>query len=188
MPAETILATNAETLTHIRRVQTLLKQVLENLTQRLINHDQSKLTEPEASVFAEKTAQLKGLEYGSEEYKACLASMRPALENHYARNSHHPEHYTTGMQGMSLLDLIEMLVDWKAASERHATGDILKSVEINQSRFGYSNELKGIFLNTIRELQLTRKTWYCLGCGASGHTLNFCDQCGAGRKDYDPTN
>jgi hypothetical protein len=45
-----------------------------------------------------------------------------------------------------------MIVDWKAASERHADGDILRSIEINQSRFGYSDELKQILVNTVHEL------------------------------------
>ena len=50
---------------------------------------------------------------------------------------------------MNLIDVIEMLCDWKAATMRHADGDIKKSIEINQKRFGYSDELKAILLNTI---------------------------------------
>lgn len=58
------------------------------------------------------------------------------------------------LRGMSLLDVIEMLIDWKAATERHANGSILKSIEINQSRFRYSDDLKRIFLNTVEEMGL----------------------------------
>ena len=47
------------------------------------------------------------------------------------------------------LDILEMLCDWKAATLRHKDGDIRKSIEINQKRFGYSDELKRIFLNTL---------------------------------------
>jgi len=57
-----------------------------------------------------------------------------------------------GIRGMTLLDVVEMLCDWKAATQRHADGDILKSVEINQKRFGYSDELKAILRNTIFDL------------------------------------
>lgn len=53
------------------------------------------------------------------------------------------------VRSMSLLDLLEMLCDWKAATMRHADGDIRRSVEINQKRFGYSDELKRILLNTL---------------------------------------
>jgi hypothetical protein len=55
---------------------------------------------------------------------------------------------------MSLLDVLEMTVDWKAASERHADGDIVKSVEVNRKRYGVSDQLAGIILNTYRELGL----------------------------------
>lgn len=60
-----------------------------------------------------------------------------------------------GLHGMSLLDLIEMICDWKAATLRHNDGDLLASVKINQKRFGYTDELKAILLNTIRELGFT---------------------------------
>lgn len=59
-----------------------------------------------------------------------------------------------GILGMSLLDVLEMLIDWKAATLRHADGDIIKSIELNQRRFGYSDDLKSILLNTIKELKL----------------------------------
>lgn len=55
---------------------------------------------------------------------------------------------------MSLLDLIEMLCDWKAAAERVSGGDLLRSIEQNQERFGYSDELKSILLATVAELDL----------------------------------
>ena len=45
-----------------------------------------------------------------------------------------------------------MMADWKAASLRHSDGDIYKSIEINQKRFGYSDELKQIFINTVKEI------------------------------------
>jgi hypothetical protein len=48
-----------------------------------------------------------------------------------------------------------MLCDWRAAALRHADGDIWKSIEINQKRFGYSDELKEIFKNTLVEIGIT---------------------------------
>lgn len=56
------------------------------------------------------------------------------------------------VNGMSLLDLIEMLADWKAATERHANGDIRKSIDINTERFKLSPQLADILRNTVREL------------------------------------
>ena len=175
----------AETLKHIRRVQQLLHEVAANLLERARLHDTSKLEEPEADVFDECTSRLKGLTYGSDEYKACLAEMKPALDHHYANNRHHPEHWAGGIKDMSLLDLIEMIVDWKAATERHADGCIKKSLEINQGRFGYGDELKAIFSRTVLELFPDwRVPWHCFGCGAGGCIGNFCEMCGAGKNDY----
>jgi hypothetical protein len=138
-----------ETYKHIRRVQAGLDLVIRDLLTRSQVHDSSKLSSPEVEAFDEYTPKLAGCTYGSEEYRSYLDAMRPALEHHYRNNSHHPEHYADGIRGMSLLDLIEMLVDWKAATLRHNDGDIRRSVEINQKRFGYSDELKQIFLNTL---------------------------------------
>jgi len=58
-----------------------------------------------------------------------------------------------GLHGMTLLDLVEMLCDWKAATARHADGDIRRSIEVNQKRFGYSDELKAILYNTLAEIE-----------------------------------
>jgi len=138
-----------DTLAHIRRVQELLADVQANLLRRAIAHDMSKLESPEVEVFDRETSNLRAMIYGSDEYKASLVQ---GLQHHYANNSHHPEHYPNGIRGMSLLDLIEMLVDWKAATERHADGDLLRSIEQNQERFGYTDELKDIFLRTVEEL------------------------------------
>ncbi len=126
---------------------------ISDLQRRQAAHDQSKLTSPEVEIFDEYTPKLKCSTYGSDEYKSFLEGMKPALDHHYASNSHHPEHYPDGIKGMSLLDLLEMVCDWKAATLRHADGDLLRSVEINQKRFGYSDELKQILLNTIKAME-----------------------------------
>lgn len=146
--------TDLETVKHSDAVRTLLHRVIVDLLERSRVHDASKLEEPERTTFAEMTPKLAQSVYGSEEYKGYLAEMRPALEHHYSHNRHHPEHFPAGIHGMNLLDLLEMLLDWKAASTRHATGDIRQSVELNQERFGYSDELKGLLLNTVDYLSL----------------------------------
>lgn len=46
------------------------------------------------------------------------------------------------------MDLVEMICDWKAASERHNDGNIRKSIEHNAERFGMSPQLTRIFENT----------------------------------------
>ena len=174
-----------ETTKHIRRVQQLLGDVATRLVERARVHDSTKLNEPEASTFAVMTSKLKGCTYGSDEYKSFLAEMKPALDHHYLHNSHHPEHWSGGIKDMSLLDLIEMLVDWKAAGERHRDGSIGKSLDIQKGRFEYGDELDAIFRRTAQELWPEhREPWCCFGCGNGGAIYYFCEMCGAGRDDY----
>lgn len=151
-----------DTYRHIQTVQRFMGRAIANLMRRQERHDQSKLISPEVEVFDEFTPRLAATTYASDEYKACLAGMKPALDHHYAVNSHHPEHYPNFIDGMSLFDLVEMLCDWKAASLRHADGDIRKSIEINQNRFGFSQELKRIMINT---LPLIEAPTHCPVCG-----------------------
>lgn len=142
-------STIRDTAAHISRVQDLLTQMIGHLSLRSALHDQSKLAEPELSIFASVSTKLRDMQYMSPEYKACLAEMKPALDHHYENNRHHLQHFLNGIQGMNLIDLLEMICDWKAAGERHKDGSLIKSIEINQTRFGYSDELKQILLNTI---------------------------------------
>jgi hypothetical protein len=119
----------AETLKHSLRVGELMGQPIKELVERSVKHDLSKTQDPELAVFNEFTPKLKDSTYGSDEYKGFLAAMGDGLAHHYAANRHHPEHFTDGVNGMTLVDLIEMLADWKAATERHTTGDLAKSLE-----------------------------------------------------------
>lgn len=141
-------ATNYDTFRHIERVRNLLNVCVSDLLRRGEMHDQTKLAEPEVALFTEYTSKLAGCTYGSEEYNRNLEAIRPALQHHYAHNSHHPEHYKNGVDDMNLLDVVEMLCDWKAASERHNDGNIRKSIEINANRFGLSHQLVKILENT----------------------------------------
>lgn len=140
-----------ETQEHIMKVGEYITKLHYELTERKRWHDHSKLKEPEKAIFDEYTPKLRDCTYGSEEYKSYLESMKVALDHHYEENRHHPEHFENGIQGMTLVDLCEMIADWKAASLRHADGDIIKSIEFNQKRFGFSDELKQIFENTVKE-------------------------------------
>jgi len=140
-----------ETLKHVHRVGDLLLSVVHELTHRAVHHDASKFGPVEFPVFAAETATLKGLTYGSEEYKAALVRMRPAIEAHYAGNRHHPEHHLGGIHMMTLIDLIEMLADWKAAGERHADGSLARSIILNAERFGYDGKFAAMLARTARQ-------------------------------------
>jgi hypothetical protein len=172
-----------QTKEHIKQVQLLISKVIEELEIRKLNHDKSKLEEPEKSIFDIYTSKLKGTTYNSKEYKQYLKEMKPALDHHYANNRHHPEYFSriyictncrtkyihlptecetcchtesfervNDVSEMNLIDIIEMICDWKAATLRHDDGDINKSIEINQKRFNYSDDIKQIFQNTVDQV------------------------------------
>lgn len=138
-----------DTREHIRQVADRLYAVRLELFERAKAHDASKLEHPEKPIFDEMTPKLKGLTYGSDEYKAALKDLSVALTHHYANNSHHPEHYPNGVTGFDLFDLIEMYCDWQAAVMRHADGDIQKSLDHNRERFKLSDQLASILQNTF---------------------------------------
>jgi len=142
-----------DTHEHICEVRGLLLVAAQDLTRRAHVHDQSKLASPEVEVFDTVTPRLRELEYGSDEYKASLRDMGTALQHHYLHNDHHPEHHLNGIQDMSLLQLLEMECDWIAATKRHATGDIRKSIQLNAERFGYGEEITRLLLNTVPVLE-----------------------------------
>ena len=101
-----------------------IKKIVTDLIERGQNHDNSKFEEPELTIFAENTHKLGSTVYGSPEYKELLVEVKPAIDHHYAKNRHHPEHWPNGIEDMNLIDLVEMLADWKAATQRNKDGNI----------------------------------------------------------------
>jgi hypothetical protein len=141
---------NQEVLKHVKMVREYINLIIKKLEDRGNNHDASKMDTPEVELFATYTPKLSKSTYGSEEYKKFLEEMKPALDHHYAVNRHHPEHFKDGIKDMNLVDLIEMICDWKAATRKHRDGNILKSLEINSKRFNIDDQLLSILHNTVR--------------------------------------
>ena len=138
---------------HMQRVSELLGEFAILLIQRAAVHDLSKLTPMEICPLSDMQRLIDAegqAPYGSDEYKRRTALLGPMLENHYADNSHHPEHYGNGVNGMDLLDLVEMFLDWKAASERGEESAMNLSHSV--VRFKIEPQLGDIFVNTAKTL------------------------------------
>ncbi len=140
-----------DTINHIAKVQSNLSKAIYNLNDRRTVHDRSKLEEPELSGYEGLTQALKGLTYGTPEHRAAFAPYKEIIQHHYAANRHHPEHWQMGVTDMSLLDIIEMLADWKAANDRNG-GDFGHSIQVSVNRFRISEQLHAILINTAKEL------------------------------------
>jgi len=160
-----------DTLKHSLRVGALMGQAIKELVDRSVRHDLSKTEPPEVEVFDRVTPRLKGLTYGTDEYKAALADMGAGLDHHYAVNRHHPEHFVDGVENMTLVDLIEVLADWKAATERHATGSLANSLVVQSGRFGLGVQLMAILRNTAAYYGWLDGT-DLPQCGVVGHAPN----------------
>ena len=140
-----------DTREHIEKVRDNLNDALHNLTRRAVVHDATKLVEPELSGYQGLSDAFQGLTYGTPEHRAAFAPFKEIIAHHYAHNRHHPEYWPNGVTDMSLLDIIEMLADWKAANDRNG-GDFGHSIQVSVSRFGISEQLHAILINTAKEL------------------------------------
>lgn len=156
--SDTAYDSRPDTLIHSQRVGELIVQLVHELLDRSTCHDRSKTLPPEVDVFNEFTPKLATSTYGSEEYKSHLAAMGDGLRHHYANNRHHPEHFTRGVNDMTLVDIVEMLADWKAATERHNDGSLTRSLEIQRGRFGLSDQLSEIMHNTAEHFGWLEKS------------------------------
>ena len=141
-----------ETKKHIRSVQAKMATVIAILEAHSQIHDYSKLLEPEKGIFEKHGTQLKHVIYGTKEYEDLLIALKPGLEHHYGENSHHPEHFPNHLNGMSLIDVVEMFCDWCAAIERHKDGNIFRSLEYNRIRWKIDPQLYDILYNTALAL------------------------------------
>lgn len=128
-----------------------MQAVANDLFQRAAIHDNSKFEPEEFELYEQVFPELQKYAYGTPELRAVYGKLKPALKHHFEVNRHHPEYHENGINGMTLIDLIEMVCDWLAASRRSQTG-IAKGLEINKERYGISDQLFEIIKNTVREI------------------------------------
>lgn len=122
---------------------------------RLINHDLSKVKNfEEFSGYIKMNMELKPVKYGTPEYNEIRKKYDYVIQLHYKNNSHHPEHYENGIDGMSLIDKYEMICDWFGAAIARGNKDNLpESLEYNKKRFNISDkEWNELFIPIIDSL------------------------------------
>lgn len=133
---------------HIGKVQELMVLFAGAVADRADWHDHSKLHNAhEKEMFDTWVPRLQELEYGSSEYTEALKNMGDGLKMHYDANRHHPQHYENGIDGMTLVDLVEMVCDWVAVAS--LKGEAV-DIAVNAKRFNISPQVANIIANTIR--------------------------------------
>ncbi|MCL5744573.1 MAG: DUF5662 family protein [Acidobacteria bacterium] len=143
-----------DTRKHQEIVRAVMHRVIVQFVARSIEHDRSKLMEPEKTAYDRCVPRLKAAQYGSEEYKAAARDLGDGLKHHFEHNRHHPEHFPQGICGMTLIDVIEMVCDWYARASENGSPVRL---EENAKRFHIEPQLAQIIANTVAELQTRSK-------------------------------
>lgn len=137
----------ADTLAHVHAVRDRISVFVTEMLRRARLHDASKFSPEEKPVYDQVFPLLKGVAYASPEWDALVERAGPALAHHYRQNSHHPEHYSDGVAGMDLFDVVEMLCDWMASAERNPSDGV--KLDHNVTVFGIEPQLARILANTL---------------------------------------
>lgn len=146
-------ASDAATIDHIGKVRENMRQIINRLMQQSERHDASKMIEPERSGYAALHEDMLSVKYGTPEYAAVVEKHKPTVEHHYMCNSHHPECYEKGVREMDLFDILEMLADWKAASERASSKtSFADGFMHNRERFNIPDDLFQTMIYTVEAL------------------------------------
>jgi hypothetical protein len=137
---------------HIRIVRDVFDNtIIPELETRKRDHDISKLQPPEKETYDKYIPLLQEVKYGTPEYNEIKDKMAAeGTAHHYEVNRHHPEHFENGIRDMTLIDVIEMFVDWYSASKRSDTG-FEEGLNNNKTRFDMPDELYQIMVNTYNE-------------------------------------
>lgn len=138
--------------THISNVTKHLGAIAHDLKIRGVKHDGSKFDKDEFPHLVQMEIELDRdgeLEFDSPEFMERMEKLQPMRVAHYKKNRHHPEHFERGVNDMNLLDIVEMLCDWKDASERHGH-DAIQLTKCFE-RFNISDQLGSIIENTCQD-------------------------------------
>jgi len=143
-------------LAHNVRVTSYLAYLADAMKMRALIHDASKFSDDEFPGYVRVNRIAREHEYGSLEYMQSIKETG-AIALHFAKNSHHPEHYPNGIDDMTLLDIIEMVTDWKAASETYGQTSLEDALVIHTERFGLRNEHLYLIRLVIEALRQGRR-------------------------------
>lgn len=129
---------------------------VKELLTRAIVHDDSKFGPDEFPIYASAIEEFEKHPFGTPGYQKAKDSIGIAVEHHHKCNPHHPEYYPDGIDGMDLVDLIEMVCDWKAANQNHKDnpGTMEQSLKYAIAKHNISPQLVKIIQNTIEHYNL----------------------------------
>lgn len=137
----------AEVMRHSRMVNKYIKMLAHALIHNAEGHDLDKVEPRVKSIWDKFSPHLKAV-FGSLEYQQRKAELKPVLDDHYARTTHHPEHFENGVSGMNLMQLAEYLADNWERCQTLGDGDLRHSLEVNREPHRIDNQTMQILLHT----------------------------------------
>ena len=147
-----------ETLLHMSEVKENLETISSELKKRGLAHDRTKLQEIEFDAFVSTRDKFKKANYGSKEYQECIDKVKPAVDHHYENNRHHTGYHKNGINDMNLIDLMEMLADWKAAARRSPDKSLEDTLDYAFKKYGIGEQLGNMIRNTLKDLKWIKET------------------------------
>ena len=152
----------ADTRKHQQIAGKHLLLVAKNFINRAMNHDNSKLVEPERSAYVEPVYILNTEKppFGSERYKEVTDLMGKGWEHHKANNDHHIEFFlpysvqtlNDPIMAMDLFALMEMVCDWIAAAERSGNEPV-EALNYLTKKYPMSEQLQAVIRNTMQMIE-----------------------------------
>ncbi|MCQ9208915.1 MAG: DUF5662 family protein [Omnitrophica bacterium] len=142
-----------DTILHISEVRENLEIMTGELTRRGLTHDRTKLQAFEFDAFVSTRDKFKKANYGSKEYQECVDATKPAIDHHYKHNSHHTGFHADGINGMTLIDIMEMVADWRAAARRSPDKTLFDTLDYCFKKYKIEKQLRAIIMNTLVRLK-----------------------------------
>jgi hypothetical protein len=142
---------------HKSKVKRLVDTIIADLSLRGIVHDNSKFDKDELLLNIKYGKKSMACKFGSKKYLYYREKSKRASESHYKKkkNRHHPEHFKDGINGMTLVDIMEMVLDWRAATENHRVPTSLNvSIEMARKKYSIDDQLVKIIYNTAKYYNL----------------------------------
>lgn len=128
-----------QVIENVKVVKHLLASVQVELISRQLNHDNSKLENPEWNRVLYK--------YDKEEFPMSEEDLEIAKHHHYAHNRHHPERFKNGLNDMHIVDIIELIIDWIGDAYTD-NEDVEQAIKRKAEKYNIDPQLLSIFLNT----------------------------------------
>ena len=141
-----------DTILHINEVQEAIEEISSEIKKRGLLHDLTKFQPCEFDAFASTRERFKKANYGTSEYQALCEEVKPAIDHHYVNNRHHTGYHKNGINDMNLIDIIEMVADWKAASRRSPDKTLEDTLHYAFAKNKIQDQLAKIITNTLKDL------------------------------------